>query len=114
MTNEHLEVLLIERDPEIPKSSVGDFCVEVKLEEKILLVPADVYELLQTVDVRDAETFVELCLYYPTYFAEGLKWTQEQVKGAKIKLVAKLVGYVPDEILFPQPTKKHVYGVRLR
>lgn len=108
---ERLDTLLIERNTEIPKSSVGDFCVLVKPEDKRLLVPDDVNRLLQAINVSDAESFVAYVFNYPTYFAEGLKWTQEQVRQAKIKLVARLVGYVPDSTLFPEPHKKPAYSV---
>lgn len=108
---ERLEILLIESNPEIPKSSVGDFRVEVRPEDKKLLVPADVYQLLEAAGVKDAEAFVGYVGMVPTHFVKSLQWTESDLRQATIKLVARLVGYVPDYILFPESHNKSTFGL---
>lgn len=103
--SERLEVLLIENNPEIPKSSVGDFCEKVEPEERKLLVAGDVYRSLQAAGIKRAELFVVYAIDLPTKLANSLQWSLDDVRTATHKLVRNLKSYVPDKILHHEPQK---------
>ena len=92
------------------KTNLGDF--NVKVENDKLLVPQDVYTLLNKVGVKEAESFICYVDTYPSYFAVFSNWDISEVKQAAGKLVQSLDGLINEEILrlIGEPRIQYAFG----
>lgn len=87
------------------KMEPGNFGAGIK--DGWLLVPVELFVLLQRNGVRSAEEAVSWLHTYPMVLAVELHWTLEQVRSARTAFVALLRGHIPDDFLEARTSPPH-------
>ena len=94
----------------IQHTATHDFGAEIEGAGVRLLVPQNVAEALERLAIQTAEEFVSYVYSFPSAIAGELGWEPEDVIRARPNLLARLRGFVPDDILDPKSPPRHSYG----
>ena len=86
----------------------GDFQVAVTNDK--LLLPEDLYRILQRQNLETLEEFISYMYSFPKSLAALLKWTSSEVLSARENLVRELQGYITKKPSTPSHSFKRSYG----
>ena len=87
----------------------GDFNAELKLPERKLLVPEDLYRRCTSLGWKFG-AFLGMTYNAEDSLAKFLGWTLDQLRAARTKLIGQLRGQCDDFWLDPQPPMRPFVG----
>jgi len=106
---EKLVDLILKAKP-ITSVEPGDF--EEVIENGVLYVRQDVYDIDQQCGIRGALELYSLVESFPTTYITGLGWSYEELEKAREKLKKSLESYVDPRYFEELPERKFADGAR--